>query len=519
MGTLLAFAGPQDPYFLGLIGEEEQSGPILSLMQEREFDAVLLLSAPTTQTNAAETRDALKAACPGVKVRILNLPQCDLADHQSILKALFEDVIPVCERMYDEELSILAPSDQPQVYAAWIRLVERGGIWAEILDVQPPKYPAKGGVVVREVATVPVEDIGFERPSPLHSMRDVISAPVGPLDRLYSAAIEAPEVSPDLGQILDQVGLIGDHPEFRKAVDYTEALAPSDFPMLILGETGTGKELFARLAHRLSDRSARAFIPLNCANILQELAESRLFGHRKGAFTGATKDQAGVFDRADSGTLFLDELGELSPSAQAKLLRVLDDGLVEPLGAADAHEVDVRIIAATNRDLSQEVASGGFREDLYYRLQGGVLKLPALRERRSDIPRIALHVLEQVNARLRHPKRLSQDALSRLQTHTWPGNVRDLQNVIERSARLARGTVLEADDLLILEPEARTDPLSALPEPCEGFSLGAYVDSVRKQLMFRAMEKTNGNKSEAAKLLGVTPQAVSKFFKAIEGMS
>jgi len=176
-----------------------------------------------------------------------------------------------------------------------------------------------------------------------------------------------------------------------------------------------------------------------------------------------------------AGPFSLDELGELPMATQAKLLRVLQDGIVEPVGAEKGRQVDVRVVAATNRDIAEAIRKGEFREDLYYRLCIGEIPLPPLRERRSDIPKLALHLLDRVNATMRHQKRLSQDALARLQTHSWPGNARDLGNVIERSARLCRGDVLNADDLLITEPVAHPDPLDALPEPQPGFSMEHFL--------------------------------------------
>lgn len=221
----------------------------------------------------------------------------------------------------------------------------------------------------------------------------------------------------------------------------------------------------------------------------------------------------GKFDQADGGTLFLDELAELPLSTQAKLLRVLQDDVVEPLGARKPHKVNVRVIAATNQDVRKAIRRGQFREDLYCRLNVGEIKLPSLRDRRSDIPKLALHVLDRVNATLKRPKRLSPDALRRLQQHSWPGNIRDLENVIERSVRLARQDVLDADDLMIGEPVTSTDPLDILPEPQEGFSLEGYLTSARKQLLLRALETAKGNQSEAARLLGITPQAMHKFLR------
>ena len=202
--------------------------------------------------------------------------------------------------------------------------------------------------------------------------------------------------------------------------------------------------------------------------------------------------------------------------SQAKLLRVLQDGLIEPIGEKKAHKVDVRIIAATNQDLRKAIQRGRFREDFFYRLNVGEIRLPALCDRKSDIPKRALQILDRMNATLRRPRRLSPGALARLQNHSWPGNVRDLENVTERSVRLARQEVLDADDLMIAEPVTYADPLVALPEPHAGFSLDEYLTSARKQLILRALEAARGNQSEAARLLGITPQAVHKFLRKTE---
>jgi transcriptional regulator with GAF, ATPase, and Fis domain len=334
-----------------------------------------------------------------------------------------------------------------------------------------------------------------------------------PTVRSQNGPISVEETQIDVNSVKVQLGIVGDHPAMQRSLEMGAMLASSQAPILILGETGTGKELFARYIHRLSGRPRETFVAVNCAAIPEDLVESLLFGHKKGAFTGAINDQVGKFDTADKGTLFLDELGDLPLPAQAKLLRVLQDGLVEPIGQARAHKVDVRIVAATNRDLRKLVRQGKFREDLFYRMNVGEIQLSPLRERRSDIPKLALHILDRLNASLRRPKRLSAEALSRLQSHNWPGNVRDLENVIERSVRLCRHDVLDADDLLISEPVTFADPLDALPDPYEGFSLDEFLGSARKQMILRALEAAKGNQSQAARMLGITPQAVHKFLQ------
>jgi transcriptional regulator with GAF, ATPase, and Fis domain len=379
------------------------------------------------------------------------------------------------------------------MHACWVLLAASGEIPARILHVRPPHFVTKERPLVSDV------DL---------SSRDFPSV------RFQDQSIEKIEQSDiDADAVKSQLGIVGDHPAMQKSLEMGAMLASSKAPILILGETGTGKELFARYIHTLSGRPREIFITVNCAAIPEDLVESLLFGHKKGAFTGAVSDQVGKFDSADMGTLFLDELGELPFPAQAKLLRVLQDGLVESIGQAKVHKVDVRIVGATNRDLRKLVRQGKFREDLFYRLNVGEIKLPPLRERRSDIPKLALHILDRLNSSLRRSKRLSAEALSRLQSHSWAGNVRDLENVIERSVRLCRHDALDADDLLITEPVTYADPLDALPDPYEGFSLDEFLGSARKQMILRALEASNGNQSQAARMLGITPQAVHKFLQ------
>jgi transcriptional regulator with GAF, ATPase, and Fis domain len=261
----------------------------------------------------------------------------------------------------------------------------------------------------------------------------------------------------------------------------------------------------------MSSRGSRELVPINCAAIPESIAEDYLFGHMKGAFSGAHSDKEGMFENADQSTLFLDEISELTLEVQAKLLRVIQDGLIQRLGSTTPRKVDVRIIAASNRDLRNEVSAGRFREDLYFRLEVVQIKLPALRERRSEIPELALALLRRINLRRCKPRQLSSDALMRLEQYDWPGNVRQLSNVLERSVLYARGDVIQADDLHITEDPLPKDPLVTLPEPCKGFKVDEYLAHVREQLFVRALAACNGNQTEAAKLLGVSKQAVSVF--------
>jgi transcriptional regulator with AAA-type ATPase domain len=497
MNLLLTFTGFQDPYAIGLVGQEEQPGPILSLVGARSFDRIILFSTPRDEKNTLATRDALQSLYPRVEIEVRDLPLHDPTDYVAVLTGLRTHLREITDSTSKAKYFIAVASGTPQMHACWVLLAASGEIPARLLNVRPPRFVGKDRPLVCEV------DLAAEE---------------FPLVRANIGSVEIPDVPPpDMDTVIRELGIVGEHPAVRQALEIGAVLASSSAPILILGETGTGKELFARFIHRLSGRLLDRFVPINCAAIPSDLVESILFGHKKGAFTGATSDQAGKFDLADGGTLFLDELAELPMLSQAKLLRILQDGLIEPLGAKKAHKVNVRVIAATNQDLRKAIQRGRFREDLFYRLNVGEIRLPALRERKSDIPKMALYVLDRVNATLRRPKRLSPGALTRLQNHDWPGNVRDLENVIERSARLARKDVLEADDLMISEPVTSADPLATLPEPRAGFSLDEYLTSARKQLILHALEIAKGNQSEAARLLGLTPQAVHKFLRKSEG--
>jgi len=494
MKVLLTFTGFHDPYSVGLVGEELQPGPIVSLIHARAFEHVVLVSTPNTRRNTIETQSALEKLCPHLQVTVIEASLSDPTDYHAILRELRTKVRPVISQLGDKlELFISVASGTPQMHASWLILAASGEIPARILHIRPHRFVTAERPLVSEINLSSVD---------FPEIRSGVIFELAPVD-----------ASEDVSHIIHALGIVGDHPTLKTALDVATLLAPADVPILIMGETGTGKELFARFIHLASARPLDRFVALNCAAIPKDLVESILFGHRKGAFTGAISDQEGKFVQADGGTLFLDELGELPLDTQAKLLRVVQEAQIEPLGSAKSRTVNVRIIAATNVNIPRVIKQGRFREDLYYRLNVGEIRLPALRERRSDIPKLALAVLDRVNASLKQPKRLTASALQRLQAHDWPGNIRDLANVIERSARLSRSVALDADDLMLSEPVRHADPLAALPEPTEGFSLEEFLTSARKQLVMRALEISKGNQSEAARLLGVTPQAVHKFLQ------
>ena len=252
-------------------------------------------------------------------------------------------------------------------------------------------------------------------------------------------------------QVESRYEIIGTSYQVRQVLDRVERVAPTEARVLVTGENGTGKELVARAIHRLSSRSDKAFVEVNCAAIPSELIESALFGHMKGSFTGAVADREGKFEQAHGGTLFLDEIGDMSLEAQAKVLRVLEQGVLTRVGGSKSIEVDVRVIAATNKDLEQQIEVGAFREDLFYRLNVVPIQIPALRERREDVPMLISHFCERMaNGQGVVPKRFSSSAVERLQGLPWPGNVRELRNTVERLLILSTSREVGPDDVDLL---------------------------------------------------------------------
>jgi two-component system, NtrC family, response regulator HydG len=302
--------------------------------------------------------------------------------------------------------------------------------------------------------------------------------------------------------------LIGHSAAMRELTAKILRVAPSDATVLVSGESGTGKELVARALHAHSHRKARPFLPVNCAAISESLLESELFGHAKGAFTGAVKARRGMFEEADGGTLFIDEVTETSPAFQSKLLRALQDGEIRRVGESVAIKVDVRTLAATNRDIEKEVDEKRFRQDLYYRLNVVTLQVPPLRDRVDDIPLLAEHFLERANARAPRKKRLSGAAVQFLMGYNFPGNVRELENLVEQAAALAEGEELLPEDFPI-RPKARR----AAAEP--GSTLAEAVSEAERRAILSALERSPRDLALVAEQLGVSATTLWRKMKRL----
>ncbi|MBS1668756.1 MAG: sigma-54-dependent Fis family transcriptional regulator [Bacteroidetes bacterium] len=319
---------------------------------------------------------------------------------------------------------------------------------------------------------------------------------------LLNRALEKTQLRKRIEHLEKQVGkkysfdnILGESPLIKEAVVLAQKVAPSDATVLLLGETGTGKEVFAQAIHSGSKRTIKPFVALNCSAFSKEILESELFGHKSGAFTGANKDKKGLIEEADGGTLFLDEVGELHIELQSKLLRVLETNEFIKVGDTKSSRVNVRIVAATNRDLQSEVDTGRFREDLFYRLNVFCIHLPSLRERKKDIPALANYFMKVFAQKSNHLiEGMSKEFLEQLQHHEWKGNIRELKNVLERAVLLAETSLLNVDSL----------PLELQTVNYKSHTLSAFdLASVEKLHIQRVLNHTKGNKTEAARLLNI----------------
>ena len=368
----------------------------------------------------------------------------------------------------------------------------------------------------------------IEKPFEQSQIRQIVDKAV----RTHARAQESPRLAPRADEA--RFGLVGRSQMLEQLFSVIEKVADTPSTVLISGESGTGKELVARALHEHSARRDGPFIRINCAAIPKTLIESELFGYDKGAFTGAVSQKPGRFELADKGTLFLDEIGEIPSEMQVKLLRVLQESEFERVGGIKTIKVDVRLVAATNRELAREVQAGSFREDLFYRLNVVPIHLPPLRERKEDIPLLVEHFLSRFNERLKKRiESVSPEALDRLTGHAWPGNIRELENVLERSILFAEGPILRAADLPpelggtdgaapAATPIAGTPAIPPVPGEDEAAGEGSLKDLVKREtervereLIRQALDETNGNVTQAARRLKISRKSLQTKMKEL----
>lgn len=472
-------------------------GPVAQAVAARKFDEVVLLTDfPEGEVNAYVAW--LKAHTTAkISVRRAKLTgPTNLSEIYPIARATLDDLTssPKTQR----EVTVHMSPGTPAMAAVWI-LLAKSRFAVELIE-------SSREAGVRKV------DVPFEIATDF--LPDLLRRPDDALGRLSEGA---PPDSPQFGDIAYRSGAM------KRVVERARLVASRSLPVLIEGESGTGKELLARAIHQASPRRDREMIVVNCGAIPSELIESELFGHRKGAFTGATCDRAGYFEAANKSTLLLDEIGELPAAAQVKLLRILQEREVTRIGETQRRPVDVRVIAATNRVLAEEVSAGRFREDLFHRLAVAVLDLPPLRERQGDIGMLLDKLLSQINLESKTEpgyknKKLSAGARNVLLNHHWPGNVREMLNTLRRSAVWSSGmTITEAEalDAIITTPNVSGTRTSRFSRPVEqGVNIVEIVDAVYREYIGQALAISGGSKTKAAQLLGLANyQTLSNWMK------
>lgn len=459
-------------------------GPIAQAVEARDFDEVRLLS-DYDRGLVEPYLDWLRTRTKAT-IEVVYEPLSGPTDFGEIYEAAVRGVRQVVgDRSAKVNLTFHLSPGTPAMAAVWILLGKT-------------RFPAELVESSREhglrTASVPF-DISADFIPDLLREQD---------ERLRQRSAAEPPDAPEFADIIHRSRVMA------RLVQRARRVAIRNVPVLIEGESGTGKEMLARAIHRASMRRERPFVPVNCGAIPDDLVESELFGHEKGAFTGANQARKGYFEAADGGTLFLDELGELPGPAQVKLLRVLQEGEVVRLGSTKAAKVDVRIVAATNRTLSEEIAAGRFREDLFYRLAVAVLKIPPLRERTGDLGMLIDHLLAQVNKEAAgepgfKEKKLSAGARNLLLVHPWPGNVRELLNTLRRAAIWSDGATITAEDSReALLPASSSTRSEILGRPLGGgFNLPELLKEVAQSYLSRALDEAQGNKTKAADLVGL----------------
>jgi DNA-binding NtrC family response regulator len=476
---------------------KEPGGPVAQAVEARSFDRIVLLS--DHPKAHAEAYCGWLRERTSVPIQLEPRKLTGPTEFGEIYSAVV-DVLSSLMRTGGKDLQFtfhLSPGTS-QMAAIWI-IVSKTRFPAELIESS-----REHGV---RTASVPF-DISAD------FIPDLLRKPDENLER---AAQGLPDETPGFESILHR------SPIMKKVISQARRVAVRSIPILLEGESGTGKELMARAIHRASLRRDRPFVAVNCGAIPADLVESEFFGHVKGAFTGAAKDRAGHFESAKGGTLFLDEIGELPKPTQVKLLRVLQEQEVTRLGSSEPIKVDVRVIAATNRDLSGEVSAGNFREDLFYRLAVAVLRLPPLRERQGDLSPLIDALLARVNRDARdepgyREKRLSARAKNFMLQHRWPGNVRELINTLHRAAIWCERDVIDLDDMKAATLESGPGAVElerGLGRPIEqGFDLQELIAEIARHYLRRALDASNGSKTQTAKLLGFASyQTVSNWLK------
>lgn len=485
---LLTFNGQQDPF-----NKSENDGPILTAFKELEFDELYLFITKQLEEKAKQTIQELQKRYKNLEITPINLDLEDPTDYESILAQLRKVLTDIIKPSHDKLYYISVSSGTSQIHTCWFLLAASGEIPANILQIREEKYLKDGECIIKEI-----------------NPRAKSIPSVIPNIQLIHVKNSDPET---IEKALKEIGLLGQSESFKKLIKEVAQIAKYDKRHILLqGETGTGKELIARLIHKLSPRSQKTYNVINCALLEKNLLRSELFGHKKGAFTGADRDKIGIIEQSDGGILFLDEITELPLEAQAALLRFLQEGEIQPIGG-EIKKVDVVIIAASNIDFKEAIRKGTFREDLYYRFSQPIT-LPSLKERKEDIPLIINHFLNEFNKKYKEHKVLTQDALYYLQQLDYSGNIRELGRKIEEIAIKSEVDTISRNEIeKILNKNSKQSHSCDIPEIDENFSISHYIETIEYKIIQEALKKANNVQTKAASYLKISPQALNKKLK------
>ncbi len=467
---LLTFIGNND------CRGQKKPGAILSILQEIQFDVVYLLYNHEKYLKpASDILQFCRDHHPETHIQYFEIPIENPTDYNTVYPAMYQAVKNIQSKKEKANYTISITSGTPTMHACWIFLQQGGVIDADLIQVQ------------RETGITPVNFKLDDFPE-IQNV-DAVKAELTKLSRENRNLKIRKQ---------DYANIIGESQAMRKVKEQISLFAETDISIFINGESGTGKELVAEAIHYSSPRKEKPFIKVNCGAISNDLFESEFFGHKKGSFTGAVADKDGKFTLAHSGTIFLDEVGDLPLHMQTKLLRVLQEGKFTPIGTAEEVDVDVRVISATNKDIRKLVQEKKFREDLFYRLVKAEIFLPPLKDRGNDVLLIANHIIATLNRKYSQKKYLSQSALSQITQYSWPGNIRQLQNSIETAFILAKNKN-EIDFIQTIDSGISTNSIN-IPDSGVDFD----HDLVPRYYK-AALEKAGGNQAKAAKLLGLAP--------------
>lgn len=485
MDFVIAIADANDPFMPGLLAHQEQAGPLIAFLRQHPADHCVLFLVPPHAGKDEVLVKALDTHFPKLTCEIRPLALRNPADSEELREEVRQEVLRLLGTCGADTIRVCCAEGHSTYQPLWQKLIEAGDLYAHLYTVRLPLLPLDAPLI-REMR------LPAAMPMAVHE-----------------------DLAPQLEYVIEETGCIGNHPAYLQALDAARSLATHDGVLLLRGEAGTGRENLARLIHRLSERRSFHFVPVNCNHLPSHYLESVLFGHVRGAFVWARQDDIGKFGLAHLGVLYIYNVEVLPASIQEALVRYLREGCVRPHGSDQTRAVDARLILGTELSPSKALRLRNLIPELHELIADREIVVPALRERRSDLPMLALHILARINRSLRHPKRISREALRFVEEQMWSRNLHDLRAAIERAALYAQDEAIEPADLTTEGGAHNIKDLEVtpLPEFTEDFALDIFMSELRNRILRKALEEARGNQSEAARLLKISPQAVHQYLK------